>query len=106
MLIVEVSSENDREYAVTRIKEGFSDSYVDEGANMLFPQLTDVGISLDMPEDEIISPTCEKDDQFNHLVESGKTLEVVKCWDIKPALATSDTKKLLLNVHRICAHTL
>ena len=36
-----------------------------------------------MPVDEIISATCEKNEQLNHLVESGKTLEVVKYFDAK-----------------------
>ena len=34
---MEVSSEKDRESAVTKLKEGFSESYVVEGAKMLLP---------------------------------------------------------------------
>ena len=45
---------------------------------MLLPKLTVVGILSDMPEDEITSAICEKDEQLNQFVESGKTLEVVK----------------------------
>ena len=36
-LVVEVSSENDKESAVSVLKEGFSKSYVVEGAEMLLP---------------------------------------------------------------------
>ena len=76
-LVVEVSSEKDRESAVTKLKEGFSESYVVEGAKMLLPKVTVVGIPSDMSEDEIISAICEKDEQLNQFVVSGKTLEVV-----------------------------
>ena len=82
-LVVEVSSEKDRERADTRVKEGFSDSYVVDSAKMLLPILIVVGIASDMPEDESISAICEKDEQLNQLVESGKTLEVVKCFDVR-----------------------
>ena len=62
---MEVSSEKNRESAVTRLKEGFSESYGVEGAKTLQPKLTVVGILSDMPEDEIISAICEKNEQLN-----------------------------------------
>ena len=76
---MEVSSEKDRDSAVTRRKEGFSESYVIGGAKMLLPKLAVVGIPSDIPEDEIISAIFEKDEQHNQIVESGKTLEGEKC---------------------------
>ena len=78
-----MSSENDREGAVSRLKEGFSEAYVVEGAKMLLPKLTVVGIPSDIHSDEIISAMCEKDEKLNQLVDSGKTFEVVKCFDVK-----------------------
>ena len=69
-LIVEVSSENDRESAVTRLKEGFSGSYVAECAKMLIQKPTVVGNLSDMPEDEIIDAICEKSELLNQVVES------------------------------------
>ena len=57
-LVVEVSSDKDRESAVTRLKEGFSESYVVEGTKMLLTKLTVVVIPSDISEDEIISAIC------------------------------------------------
>ena len=54
-----------------------------DDAKVLLQKLTVVGISSDMPENEIISAICVKDEQLNQFLESGETLEVVKCWDIK-----------------------
>ena len=54
-----------------------------EGAKMILPKLTVVGNTSDIPGDEIISVICEKDEQPNQLGDSGKTLEVVKCFDEK-----------------------
>ena len=48
------------ERAVTRLEEGFSGSYVVDGAKILLPKLTVVGIpSYYMSEDEIKIPFCE-----------------------------------------------
>ena len=69
-LVVEVSSENDRKSAVTRLKEGFSGSYVAECAKMLIQKPTVVGNLSDMPEDEIIDAICEKSELLNQVVES------------------------------------
>ena len=66
-----------------------------EEAKMLRPKLTVVGVPSNMSEDEIISVICDKDERLNQLVESGETLEVAKFWDIKTALETCNTKKLL-----------
>ena len=74
---MEVPSENDREGAVCRLEKGFSNSYVVEGAKMLVPKLTVVGIPSDILDDGITNAICEKDEQFNQFVETGKTLEVV-----------------------------
>ena len=76
-LVVEVSSENDRESAVTRLKLGFSGSYVVDGAKMLPSKFIVVGIRSDVSEDEIINVICEKDGQLNQLVGLGKTLKMV-----------------------------
>ena len=64
-----------------------------EGAKMLLPKLTVVGIPSDIPGDEIISAICEKDEQLNQLVDSGKTLEVAKCFDVKNNAGDIQTKK-------------
>ena len=50
---------------------------------MLLSKLTVVGIPSDMPEDNIISAICEQEEHLNQLVESGKTLEVVKFFEVK-----------------------
>ena len=92
-LVVEVSSENDREGAISRFKEGFSHSYVVEGAKIILPKLTVVGTPPDIPGDEIISVYREKDEKLNQLVESGKTLEVVKCFDVKKQRWRYSTEK-------------
>ena len=42
-------------------KEGISNSCVVDGAKLLLPKLTVVGIQSDIPGDEIISVICEKD---------------------------------------------
>ena len=55
-----MSSENHREGAVSRVKEGSSEDYVVEGAKMLLPKLTGVGIPSDIPGDEVVSAICEK----------------------------------------------
>lgn len=89
-----MSSENDRESSVSRLKEGFSNSYVVEGAEMLLQKLTVVGISSNIPGDEIISVVCEKDEQLDQLDESGKALEVVKCWDVENIAGASQHKKV------------
>ena len=54
-LFVEVFYEMDREGTVSRLKEGFSNSYVVEAAKMLPPKLTIVGIPLNIPGVQIIS---------------------------------------------------
>ena len=59
---------------MSRPIEGFSTSYVVKGAKTLLQKLTVVGIPSDMPENEITSAICEKQEQLNQLVESGKTL--------------------------------
>ena len=46
-----------------------------------------------MPEDEIISAISEKDEQLNQFVESGKTLEVVTCFDVKNNASDIEHKK-------------
>ena len=81
-LALEVSSEKDRDSAVTRLKEDFSESYVVEGPKMLLPKLTVVGFPLDKLEDEI-SATCGKDEQLYQLIELRTTLVVVKFSDVK-----------------------
>ena len=48
----------------------------------------------------------KKSEQLNQLVEPGKTLEVVKCWDVKTNAGDIQLKKLLSNVHRVFAHVL
>ena len=102
-----MSSENDREGAVSRLKEGFSEAYVVEGAKMLLPKLSVVGISSDIPGDEIIRAIREKEELLNQLVEPGKTLEVMKCFVVKNnAGDLQHKKKLLLNVHRKFTHML
>ena len=70
-LIVELSSENDKESAVARLTEGFSGSYVVECAKILIQKHTIVGNPSDMPGNEIISTICEKGEQLSQLVESG-----------------------------------
>ena len=67
-LFLEVSSENERESVLSRLKESFSNSYVVEGAKMLLPKVTVVGITSGMPNVEIIAIICEKDEQLNQLV--------------------------------------
>ena len=57
---MEVSSENDRERAVTRLIGKFSNSYVVKDAKMLLPQLPVVGFPSDMPGNEIVKVICEK----------------------------------------------
>ena len=92
-LVVEVSSDKERESSVTILKEGFSESYVVEGAKMLLPKLTVVRIPSDMSQDEIIRAVCDKDEQLNQFVESGETLEVVKCFDVKNNAGDIQQKK-------------
>ena len=83
-LVVEVSSENDRESAFSRLKEGFSNYYVIKAAKVLLQKFIVVEIPSDIPGDEIVIVICKKKyEQLNQLVESGKTLEVVKCWYVK-----------------------
>ena len=48
---------------VSRLKEAFSNTFVDESAKMLLTKRTG---------DDIISATCEKDEQLYQIVESGK----------------------------------
>ena len=50
---------------------------------MLLPKLTVERDPSDMPENVIISAICEEDEQLKQLVESGKTLEVMKFWGMK-----------------------
>ena len=71
---------------------------------ILLQIFTVVGIPSDMPENEIISPFCEKYERLNRLVETGTTLEVIKSRDIKTALVKCNTSKFILNIHRKFAH--
>ena len=59
-----------------------------------------------MSEDEIIDSICEKDEQLNQLVKSGKRFEAVKRWDIKNRAGDMQHKNLLLIVHRRFSCTL
>ena len=59
-LVVQVSSENGRDDAFSRLEEGLSNSYVVEGGEMLLSTLTVVGIPSDLPGNEFISDICEK----------------------------------------------
>ena len=63
---------------------------------MRLPKLAVVGVPSDMLEDEIISDICEKNEQLNQLVESGKTLEVVKCRDMKNTEGDIQHKKFAI----------
>ena len=78
------------------VKEGFSESYLVEGAKILLPKLTVVGFPSDMRDDEIISAICKKNEQLNQLVESGKTLEVAKCWDNKNSAGITQYNKIAI----------
>ena len=60
---------------------------------MILPKLTVVGIPSDMPGENIISAICGKDEQINELVTSGKTLELIKCWDGKNNAGVMQSKK-------------
>ena len=50
---------------------------------MLPQKLSVVVIPSDTPSDEINSAICKKNERLNQLVESGRALEVVKCFDVK-----------------------
>ena len=63
---------------------------------MLLPKYTVLGIPSDMSEDEIISAICEKDEKLNQFVESGKTLEVLKCFDVKNNAGDIQHKKAVI----------
>ena len=64
-----------------------------EGDEMFLPKLTVVGIMSDITGDDTMSATCEKDQLLNQLVESGKPLEVVKCFDGKKLRWRNSTQK-------------
>ena len=49
-----------------------------------------------MPEDEIVSAICEKDEQLKQLIESGKTLELAKCCHIKNSTGDIQYKKVAI----------
>ena len=69
---MEVSSENDREGALPRLKESFSIYYVVEGTKMLLPKLTVVGIPSDKQGDKVISAICEKMNSSNNWLNQVK----------------------------------
>ena len=88
-----MSSENDKEIAVTRPKQGFN-NYFKVGVKMLLLKQTVVIIPPDMPNNEIISAICEKDLQLNQLVEQGEKLEVIKSWDLKYSAGEMQCKQI------------
>ena len=45
---------------------------------------------------EIISATCGKGEQLNQMVDSSKTVEVVKCFDVKNSAGDIQHKKLII----------
>ena len=88
-IVVEVSPENDRKNAVSRLKEGLRNSYKNLAAKMIFPKLTVVGIQSDMQIDYVLSAICEKYELISKLITSGKTVEILKCRTIRRAIQKS-----------------
>ena len=60
-----MSPENDRDSALSRLREALSNSYGVEAAKILLPKVTFLGIPSDMPRYEIISAIYEKYEQLN-----------------------------------------